>query len=299
MQIHRLFEIVYILLNNEKVTAAELAEHFEVSARTIYRDIETLSGAGIPVYMSRGKGGGVSLLPEFVLDKAVITEAEKMQILSSLKAVDVVKSGNEDTALQKLGSLFGDVDSDWIEVDFGAWSDGKIEEELFHNIKTAILGKRVVVFSYANAKGKITDREAEPLKLCFKGGAWYLYGYCRKREDFRFFKLKRIRNFYLTEEIYERKCVAAVMKRQHSYDQVQTVNLKLKIRREMAYRVYDEFEDYEQMEDGSFLVEIPFPENEWLMYYLFSFGRYLEVLEPVKIREKVKEEIERIREHYL
>lgn len=87
MQINRLFEIVYILLDKKRVTSRELAERFEVSSRTIYRDIETLSAAGIPVYMSKGKGGGISLLPDFVLNKAVITDEEKEEILSSLKAV--------------------------------------------------------------------------------------------------------------------------------------------------------------------------------------------------------------------
>lgn len=90
MQIHRLFQIVYILLDRKIVTAKELADYFEVSTRTIYRDVETLSGAGIPVYMNKGKGGGITLLPEFVLNKAVITEKEKEEILSSLNAIGAV-----------------------------------------------------------------------------------------------------------------------------------------------------------------------------------------------------------------
>lgn len=298
MQINRLFEIVYILLEKRKVTAQELAKHFEVSPRTIYRDIEILSGAGIPIYMSKGKGGGVSLLSEFVLNKAVITEREREEILSALKAVDAVRLGEEDSALRKLGSLFGESQSDWIEVDFGFWADGKREERLFQDIKEAIIGKKVIRFSYASVKGQETEREVEPLKLCFKGESWYLYGYCRKREDCRFFKLKRIRKLQLTEETFMRSCGVQVLKRQQENYRQETIKLKLKIAREAAYRVYDEFENYEQMEDGSFLVEIRFPKGAWMFYYLISFGRHLEVLEPEEVRKQLKDELNKILDIY-
>lgn len=119
MQINRLFEIVYLLLEKKQMTARELAEHFEVSVRTIYRDVETLSAAGIPIYMTKGKGGGIALLPEFVLNKTVITEAERADILSSLHAVHAVSFREAGTALDKLGAMFGRANADWIEVDFG------------------------------------------------------------------------------------------------------------------------------------------------------------------------------------
>lgn len=298
MQINRLFEIIYILLDKRKVTAKELAEHFEVSPRTIYRDIETLSGAGIPIYMSKGKGGGVSLLSEFILNKTVITEREREEILSALKAVDAVKLGEEDSALRKLGSLFGESRSDWIEVDFGFWADGKREEALFQNIKKSVVGKRVIRFFYAGVKGQVTEREVEPLKLCFKGASWYLYGYCRKREDYRFFKLKRIRELMLTEETFMQSCKEQVLKKQKENDRQETVQLRLKIAKEAAYRVYDEFENYEQTDDGGFLVEIGFPKGVWMFYYLISFGEHLEVLEPEEVREQLKDKLNKILEKY-
>lgn len=291
MQINRLFEIVYILLDKRKITAGELAKHFEVSVRTIYRDIEVLSGAGIPVYMNKGKGGGVSLLSEFVMDKTVITETEKEEILSSLKAVDAVRPGDESSVLRKLGSLFGDSKTDWIEVDFGAWSGGEREEFLFNNIKKAILGQNVIRFYYAGVKGQETERDVEPLKLLFKGEAWYLYGYCRKRNDYRYFKLKRIRSLKLTEENFLREYQEKVLKKDMSKHQGEMVWLKLKIEKEAAYRVYDEFEVYEQLADGSFVAEIEFPGNEWLLYYILSFGRYIEVMEPEEVRVRLKEEL--------
>lgn len=299
MQINRLFEIVYILLEKEKVTARELAERFEVSTRTVYRDIEALSGAGIPVYMSKGKGGGVSLLPGFTLNKAVITEGEKAEILSALKALDAVRPEEKTAALRKMGSLLGESDYDWIEVDFGVWSDKNSEEALFQDIKRAVIEKRVLRFTYANAKGQMSEREAEPLKLCFKGEAWYLYAWCREHEAERFFKLKRIRKLKLTEEVFQRTCRETVLKKESENYRTDSVRLKLKIAKEAAFRVYEEFEDYEELEDGSFLVEISFPGGEWLSYYLLGFGQALEVLEPVEVRERLKRELEKMLGKYL
>lgn len=294
MQINRLFEIVYILLEKGKVTAKELGEHFEVSARTIYRDVETLSGAGIPVYMSKGKGGGIFLLSDFVLNKAVITEAEKEEILSALNATNEIRSGEGNTAFKKLESLFGKTNSDWLEVDFGMWSDGEKEESLFRDLKQAILEKKTVRFAYASAKGELTEREVEPLKLCFKGEAWYLYAYCRNRKDNRFFKLKRMRGLHITEEGFQRECREKVLKRVQMPLETETVTLQLQIAEEAAFRVYEEFENYRRLEDGSFLVEITLPKNGWLPYYLMSFGTAVSVLEPEEIRTQMKAELERI-----
>lgn len=294
MKMQRLFEIVYILLDRENVTARELSEHFEVSIRTIYRDIEVLSAAGIPVYMSKGKGGGIFLMPGFVLDKTTITEAEKREILSSLKAISAVnlsKDNNTDQVLRKLGSLFGRTETDWIEVDFSAWSDGEKEAELFGKIKEAIITKRVVEFSYVNVKGMETWRIAEPLKLVYKGEAWYMYGYCRKREDYRFFKLTRIHDLTMTEEHFIKTCPKNVLKEQIKNNYANPVKLKLKINAKMAFRVYDEYEIFSRLEDGSFLVEIEFPDREWALYYILGYGSNCEVLEPKELRQKVKYEV--------
>ncbi len=298
MQINRLFEIIYILLGKKTVTSKELAERFEVSTRTIYRDIETLSSAGIPVYMSKGKGGGISLLPDFVLNKAVITDEEKEDILSSLKAVNAVNLSKTDTALKKLSSLFGESNTDWIEVDFSSWANAQNETETFNTIKSAILGKRVVSFSYASVKGQRTTREVEPLKLCFKSGAWYLYGYCKSRADFRFFKLRRIRELCVSEQNFQRKSPKQIFSNENVF-QEEYVKLKLKLSAKVAYRVYDEFDRYEQQEDGSFIAEINYPKGEWIFYYITTFGSQCEVLEPKDVRIDVKAELQNTLNHYL
>lgn len=287
MQINRLFEIIYLLLKREIITAAELADRFEVSSRTIYRDVETLSAAGIPIYMKKGKGGGIALLPDFVLDKTIFTDEEKENLLSSLQAVGAVNLSERDNILHKFSSLFGESFIDWIEVDFSSWYNNTDETKIFQTLRKAICKRITVVFQYSNIKGEKSQREIEPLKLCFKGEAWYLFGYCRTRCDYRFFKLRRIRNLVITETTVEHKAPKRVLKEEGNFNE-EFIHLKLRLSSKMAYRVYEEFEIHKEMEDGSFIAEIDYPVGEWLFYYIATFGRHCEVLEPQNVRDDVK-----------
>lgn len=297
MQINRLFEMTYLLLNKESVTAGELARHFEVSPRTIYRDVELLSSAGIPIYMTKGKGGGISLLSDFVLNKAVLTETEKSDILSALHAVDAVSLEQANTAVRKLSSLFGNTNMDWIEVDFSDWSNGEEDAELFGRLKAAIIEKERVEFFYHSQEGSL-KRVVEPVKLCFKGQSWYLYAYCRIREDYRFFKLKRMKELKTLGETFERQAPAKILS-SRSVFQDDFVTITLKLSKEMAFRLYDEFTRYEVLSDGSFLARITMPRGQWVYYYIASFGEHCEVIEPEDIRLEIRDTLKKTLNHYL
>ena len=297
MQINRLFEIIYILLNKETVTSKELAERFEVSARTIYRDIDILSAAGIPIYTEKGRNGGISLLHDFVLNKTVLTQEERNDILSSFKAVSAVGADRTDTALKKLGAMFGGGADSWLEIDFSSWADYKKTAETFEIIKSVIINKQVIEFEYFSGSGERTKREAEPLKLCFKGGSWYLYAFCRFRNDFRFFKLTRIINVKIKEEIFSRSVPRKIFKEKNSFND-EFIRLKMRISKKLAYRVYDEFDEYYADKDGSFIAYIMCPKDQWLYYYISTFGKDCEVLEPKEVRSGYKSEIEKILKIY-
>ena len=294
MQINRLFEIVYLLLEKKQMTAKELAEHFEVSARTVYRDVETLSAAGIPIYMAKGKGGGISLLPDFVLNKAVITEEERADILSSLKAVQAVSVTESGTALNKLGSLFGAQEADWIEVDFGLWGDGEKESVLFELIKSAILEKKVVRFAYAATGREMKERVVEPLKLVFKASNWYLYAYCRLREDYRFFKLKRMRDVELISEKFERQRPKKILQNENSYQSGESVKVLLKFDKQAAFRAMDDFSECEMQDDGSVSVSCEYMVGEWLTDIVIGYGEHCEVISPQWLRDEVEEKLRRM-----
>lgn len=298
MQINRLFEMVYLLLDKEQITAKELAEHFEVSTRTVYRDVETLSSAGIPIYMSKGKGGGISLLPGYVLNKTVITETERADILSSLKAVQAVSLSEAGTVLDKLGSLFGNAGADWIEVDFGFWGDGKKEADTFEILKRAIFDKCVAEFWYAATGSEGQMRKVEPLKLVFKGSNWYLYAYCMEREDYRFFKLKRMQDIAVTEEKFNRNAPKQVMPKESIYDKQPKVKVTLKFEKEAAFRAMDDFAGCILQPDGSVVVSGEYMQGDWLIDLILSYGVHCEVVEPKWLREQVKVRLEKMLEHY-
>ncbi|WP_058487081.1 helix-turn-helix transcriptional regulator [Defluviitalea phaphyphila] len=292
MKINRLFEIIYLLLNRKTITAKELAKHFEVSPRTIYRDVELLSSAGIPIYMTKGKGGGISLFPDFILNKTVLTENEKIDILSALYAIEAITLEKKNTTVQKISSLFGSSNSDWIEVDFSRWTNINEEYEVFALLKTAILRKKIVQFIYHGSKNSI-KRIVEPIKLCFKGQSWYLYAYCRLRNDYRFFKLCRMKNLTVLCKHFDRQKPKRIFDGNKTF-QDNIITLTLQISKEMAYRVYDEFSEYELLPDGNFKVTLSMPQSEWMYYYIFTFGEYCEVLEPEYIRLQIKEKLQKI-----
>ena len=287
MQIHRLFEIVYILLERQTVTAAELAERFEVSSRTIYRDLETLSQAGIPIYASKGRGGGISLLPDFILNKAVLTAEEKQEILSSLHAFRALNLAGSETTLVKLTHMLGPRDTDWIEVDFSAWGYFQHDAANFDILKTAILEKRVATFLYASGKAEKLFREVWPLKLLFKGSAWYLYGFCTFRQDVRFFKLRRITQLTITDQHFNMSAPRHLITNQET-DITTCIKTSLLISSSMAFRVYDEISSYSVNGNGDFLCELFLPDIDTVCTYASTFGAACTILSPQEAVEAMK-----------
>jgi predicted DNA-binding transcriptional regulator YafY len=300
MQMNRLFEIVYLLMEQKNVTAKELAERFEVSTRTIYRDIETLSEAGIPVYANRGTGGGIRLMDDFVLNKSILSEKEQDDILASLQGLSAIQVPDVEPVLTKLAALFGKSHKSWIDVDFSHWGGGVQEREKFILLKDAILHSKVLSFDYYSTMGEKTSRTAEPLKLLFKGQGWYLYAFCRARQDTRVFKISRMKNLTETGEVFDRPIPDTVYLESETIYKPKMLTVKLKLDASMAYRVYDEFEDGNtvQNEDGSFLVTIDFPEGEWMYGFFLSFGNAAEVLEPPEIRQAMKNQLKNILSRY-
>jgi len=300
MQINRLLEMVYILLSKQSVTAKELADHFEVSSRTIYRDVDTLSLAGIPVYTEKGKGGGISLLPDFVLNKSILSEGEQNEILLALQGLSNVKTAETDQVLQKLSTIFNKTAVNWLEVDFSDWSFGN--GDVFNDFKTAILERRIAEFDYYSTYGEKTRRRIEPIQLWFKSKAWYIKGFCLTRQDLRLFKLTRVKNLTVTDERFpERDLLAVISSPRANRPQARDVALKLKIAPQMAYRVYDDFDDnqIERQPDGGFIVSATWPEDEWVYGMILSYGEYAEVLDPEDVKDIILQKIQKITEKYL
>ena len=299
MEQSRLFKIVYHLLEKGKSTAPELAEKFEVSIRTIYRDLDTISAAGVPIYATQGRGGGIFIMSDFVLNKSLLSEQEKEQILIALQGISATEYNQTDELLIKLGGLFQSKVTNWIEVDFSEWYKNTPNYNVFNLIKNAIFNQNMITFSYFAQEGNYSNRTVEPIKLIFKNKDWYLYGFCLLRNDFRFFKLTRIKDLEISSDTF-RRAVENIPKVETVIKNKNFIHAKLKFSPKVAFRVYDEFtDDVSKDNQGNLYVNIDLPDNETLFSYILSFGDNIEILEPDYLRHSMKEKLALMLEKYI
>lgn len=291
---YRLFQMVYYLMDKGNTTAPELAEKFEVSIRTIYRDIDILSAAGIPVYTTQGKGGGIFLPENFVLNRSLISEEEQNQILTALQGLSGVDEQSNQALLKKLGSVFQKQTTNWIEIDFSDWNPQN--ESLFQTLQNAIFHKTRIKIHYFSREKLGSERKVEPLKLIFKAREWYLYAYCCEKQDYRLFKLKRIRELQLTTETFDREAPEKVLQPGKIYTAEKTP-ISLAFAPEMAYRVYENFDAVEE-KAGRLMVTAEYPVNDSLYSFLLSFGGQVEVLEPAFVRNELIKKIDQLKNLY-
>lgn len=282
MQKSRLFKIIYYLMENGKSTAPELAEKLEVSIRTIYRDIDIISSVGVPIYVTTGRNGGIQIDDSFVLDRLILSDKEKEDIITALKSVSIVDDRNSDT-LSKLSAIFNTKNEDWLEVDFSRWGNKAQDNTMFQKLKEAIISRKMLCIVYANTRGEVIERVICPLKMVYKAKNWYIKSFCMNKSNFRIFKLTRIiqarnmeKNFDPMEFPQEKKEM-----------KVNYENVILRFPQRMAYRIYDEFEvdEIHQDDNGDFIICAPMPIDEWLIGYLLSFGSKVCIIEPKYLKK--------------
>lgn len=291
MQESRLFKIIYYLMENGKSTAPELAEKLEVSIRTIYRDIDIISSVGVPIYVTTGRNGGIQIDDSFVLDRLILSDKEKEDIITALKSVSIVDDRKSDT-LSKLSAIFNTKNEDWLEVDFSRWGNKAQDNTMFQKLKEAIISRKMLCIVYANTRGEVIERVICPLKMVYKAKNWYIKSFCMNKSDFRIFKLTRIiqardmeKNFSPMEFPQEKKEM-----------KVNYENVILRFPQRMAYRIYDEFEvdEIHQDDNGDFIICAPMPIDEWLIGYLLSFGSKVCIIEPKYLKKIVYNEAKKI-----
>lgn len=290
MKIARMFEIVYLLMSCGRVTVKELATRFEVSPRTIHRDIDSLMQAGVPIYTSRGSGGGVSLVEGFVIDKALLSDNEQAQILQGLQGFPQGSTLSEGELLRKLKALFNKDQTDWLEVDFSRWGHAAKDDERFDTLRQAILGQTSIVLTYVNSAGENSKREVCPLKLVFKSKAWYLQAYCLVKQDYRTFRITRIVGLELTDHTFDRTQYQVPPLEKAGERMYDFVKLELVFKPIALSRVYDEFDiqSIEVDDGGNIHVYTDYPDSSYLYTVLASFGGDVSVISPDRIREKLR-----------
>lgn len=325
--INRQLEMIYILMDKGTVTAQELAQRFEVSTRTVYRDVESLSMSGIPVYASRGKGGGIRLMDRFVLDKRLLSQDEQQRILAALASMQETGALGEGKILEKLGTFFKADPVNWVSIDFSDWSGRR--GELFDQIREAILSRKVMTFDYYGQYGDMSRRQAEPVQLLFKDYTWYVRAWCRTRKAMRLFKVLRMKRVEVLEETFEVRHIETTYAEtgqinsgkekdfDNGKDRMDTIpqacgksgipkeepvytEVVVHIDRKEAYRVYDRFEEDEitVLPQGDFEIRLHYLVDDWVYGMILAFGDSARVLEPEWIRREMGRRIRRMWEFY-
>ena len=298
MKIDRLIGILSILLQKDSVTAGELAKRFEVSPRTVFRDIDAINMAGIPVVSSRGKNGGFYIMEGYKIDRTVFSREDMQMILAGIKGLDSV--GGTDRCkrlMDKLQCAPVNV-KESIIVDLSKCNNHRITEN-FAVIEKAIDNKNIISFKYFAPAGE-TERKIEPYKLVFQWSSWYVWGYCLLRNDYRMFKLTRLTDLKVREEKSAEREVPPYIQSGDFDSESEDVTVTVKFDSSVKWRVVDDqgaecpkFED-----DGSCILTFSWSDRPSLYEYLLGFGDHAEIIGPREFRQEFKELLKSISDKY-
>ncbi|WP_444658332.1 helix-turn-helix transcriptional regulator [Caproiciproducens sp. R2] len=301
MKVDRLVSVIMILLDKERIGAQELADMFEVSPRTIYRDIDTINMAGIPIRSTPGVGGGFEIMQKYKIDKKVFSTSDLSAILMGLSGLSNVIRGDElVNALAKVKSFIPadrakdiELKANQIYIDLSPWMGNRNIQPYLEIIKTTLQESKLLSFEYADRYGNRTSRTAEPYQLVLKSNHWYLQGYCHKRNDYRLFKLSCMSSLQMQEETFTpRDYQKPTLDFADILESMQT-EIKIRIHRSVMDRVLDfcSYEHFWPDGDEHYIVRFPFIENDYYYNILLGFGDKCECLEPLHIRTEMKRRI--------
>lgn len=298
MKIDRLIGIIAILQQKKRVTAPYLAEKFEVSRRTISRDIEDLCKAGIPIVTTQGTNGGISIMEGFALDTTVFTERELTAIFAGLKSLDSVSySAYAEELARKIGGSSAIRLADHMVIDLASYYKDDLAEKI-EQIQLAIREVRCIAFHYCYNKGE-ADKLIEPYLIVFKWSNWYVFGYCRERQDFRMYKLRRMWNLTVTDETFIARVVPEEKKRFGTHmtdDYVITAVYEADVK----YRLVEEYgpDSFTEREDGKLYTEWGFTRPDDAVEWFLSFGDKVKVIGPPEMVERMKTALTTIQSLY-
>ncbi|QMV42498.1 helix-turn-helix transcriptional regulator [Cohnella cholangitidis] len=298
MKLERLISMIYKLLNHEVLSASALAEEFQVSPRTIYRDIDAICAAGFPVISYQGNKGGFGMMDGYKMDRTLLGSydvASLITVLSSLSSV--FEDERAKGTIERLQTIGTEHQNSSLTVDF---ETRRTDPDALPHLRTAIKERIIVRFDYINVKNERTTREMEPVKLHFKYSNWYIYGYCRTRRDYREFRLSRMMNLFLTQITFQPH---REPKEVDSANQDRVEEVVIRVRPEALAEAMDQFHQVDKQfhADGSMTMRIPVNkplEARWLWSILLSFGSGAEVLEPPALRGIVIDQLQNALKQY-
>jgi predicted DNA-binding transcriptional regulator YafY len=300
MKLDRLIAILVLLLRRDRIPARELAELFEVSVRTVLRDVDAIDRAGIPIVTYQGAGGGIGIAEGFRLDRSLLTPDDMAALVASLKGVaSSVPDTRHTVLLEKLRNTLSPEQLQTVQaktnqliIDLEPWGGAGPVKERLAVLRQAIADRRQVRLAYTDAAGQSSERLVEPYSLVLKGQRWYLYAWCEARQGFRLFRLGRITGLSVTETRFVPREVALdELPWEHEWWKPENaIQLELVFERELSAAVREWFgEDAIREDDQRLMVKAVMPENPWLYGFLLSFGPGLEVVNPPHIRRVLRD----------
>ncbi|MDD9268440.1 helix-turn-helix transcriptional regulator [Paenibacillus sp. GCM10023248] len=310
MKIDRLLAITVLLLNRGRVSSKELADRFEVSTKTIYRDMETLNQSGIPVVAHQGISGGFEIMEPYTMARQFLSLSEIEAIVAAVKGMhSAVDDRMFGTLLDKVKAMLSRVDRLQMEqqgagivFDFNPWGQGPVARDKVNSLRQAIEHTSEVSFKYLNMNGTESERVVEPTALILKGYLWYLQAYCTLRNEFRVFRLSRIQELRVLEKSFLRKQAPSLENYawESDWSNANLQEMTFRFHSKVQYRVMDTFDPQQvtRMEDGSLQVKGSFNEDEWLYGMLLSYGEHVTVEEPVGVAEEMVNRARKIMERY-
>lgn len=299
MKIDRLMGIVVYLLNHGRISAQKLAEEFEVSSRTIMRDLESLDQAGIPIQSFCGVDGGYQIMEGYVLEKQAATNQEYDWIVTALKGmVSAYASKSLEQTLAKMNSI-NNAGSSTVSIDFGVASeDSKINKQLMA-LEDAIKKQNVVRFTYTNSHDEVKELQVEPVMLQYKWYNWYLIAYYEKYQDYCMFKLVRMDHLEVTEMKNTKKHDLLKIKQKEDVSNIANVRLYGKASIKSKCREYLNGQITKEFENGDFEFCFSVPEHETFWFgVILSFGNMVKIIEPQEIRERILKTCKEIQKEY-
>lgn len=290
MKIDRLIGILSILLQKDTVTAPYLARHFEVSRRTINRDIEDLCRAGIPIVTRQGSGGGIAIMENYRMERTLLTTREMQDILAGLRSLDSINGTNRyGQLMEKLSTGSSDFMSGGqsVLIDLSSWYKDALAPRI-EQIRHAIDNCLELEFIYYSPSGE-SARTIEPYYLIFRWSSWYVWGWCKTREDFRLFKLNRMDKLQISDLSFVKRPVPLPdLKTERIFPG--GIRVKALFSAECKWRLVEEFgiNCFTRQEDGKLLFHADYTHKENLVTWLLTFRDQVELLEPIEIREELQ-----------
>lgn len=292
-----------LLLHRRKVTARELADYFEVSVRTIQRDMDTLCGAGIPIYGDVGKQGGYQLTENYRLDRSFLTRKEMDTLVPMLRGFsDTLFDDSLRTILEKVAGIKGEPSSfSHLRIDMTPWGAERDFHEVLNLIDNALKNHFLLTFEYFDLYNRKTERTAEPYTIILKGGSWYLYAYCLLREEYRLFKISRIFELRCDHQRFIPRSGSEDLSILEKIDRDrQAERIVIRFNKDARGRIPDFFDPRLAVEDdeGSLTFDLAFPVDEWLVNVFLGLSDCAEILEPLSLREEICKRIKKMKTLY-